>query len=65
MEHYEYFLSSAWLLSLCRHGINFVNITTVDNEIVATEKQIGDEKKEIPEPIIKESFSIPSGKKEL
>lgn len=44
---------------------NFVNITTVDNEIVATEKQIGDEKKEIPEPIIKESFSIPSGKKEL
>ncbi|KAK8807541.1 hypothetical protein WA171_000496, partial [Blastocystis sp. BT1] len=49
------FLSSAWLLSLCRHGINFVNITTVDNEVVATEKQIGDEKKEIPEPIIKES----------
>ena len=36
------------VLSFSRNGINFVDITTVDNEIVAAEKQIG-EIKEVPE----------------
>lgn len=37
------------VLSFSRNGINFVDITTVDNEIVAAEKQIGEIKKEVPE----------------
>ena len=34
------------ILSVCRNGINFVDITTVDNEIVDAEKQMGEVKKE-------------------
>ena len=41
-----------------------MNITTVDNEIVADEQKVGLEKKEVPQLPIEKEFSIPHVKKE-
>ncbi|KAK8828644.1 hypothetical protein WA577_000127, partial [Blastocystis sp. JDR] len=46
------------ILSVCRNGINFVDITTVDNEIVDAEKQMGEVKKEVPEMQLKRMDSL-------
>lgn len=48
------------MLCICRRGISFEPITTVDDELVATQTQIGENKKEIPCPTIRDSFSIPT-----
>lgn len=43
---------------MCRNGINFVDITTVDNEFVDAEKQMGEAKKEVPEMQLKRIDSL-------
>lgn len=52
------------MLCICRRGISFESITTVDDEVVETQTQIGEDRKEIPRPPIRDSFSIPSLSKE-
>lgn len=52
------------MFSLSKKGISFVDITTVDNEVVAAEQQVGQEKKEVPQMPIESEFSIHHIKKE-
>ena len=58
------FILSLCIFSLSKKGISFVDITTVDNEVVAAEQQVGQEKKEVPQMPIESEFSIPHVKKE-
>ena len=44
--------------------MSFVDITTVDNEHVAEEQQVGVEKKEVPQLPLEKRFSVNHKKKD-